>query len=216
MYSIAGWTLLLLTSHAPAQEDVIDPELRTVLQGADPNQELAVIVGFSEDVDVQDAATLAALNRVGVTDPAVLWIINSIAGKVAARAVEEVAELPGVVTVRPDENAVSPVGADREPPSPVRYARVTMVFLDGLTLSWKPAADNIGIAGYLLRAQEDGRGQRLIVVGDVGGTETTHTITGLKPGTGYRIWVQPYDAAGNRATISGIPPAYVVTPASGT
>ena len=106
---------------------------------------------------------------------------------------------------------VYPTGTDRLPPSPVRTPVATTITANGCTLTWQAATDNVGVAGYLIMAQEFGRGESLFMAGNTAGPGRTHTITTLKPGTGYRLWVAAYDAAGNRATISGVPPAVIVT-----
>lgn len=106
---------------------------------------------------------------------------------------------------------VEPAGTDRIPPSPVATPIATNVTVTGCTVTWKPATDNVGVAGYLILAQPFGRGERLSIVGETKAPTTTHTLTTLKPGTGHRLWVAAYDAAGNRAGISGVPPAVIKT-----
>jgi hypothetical protein len=106
---------------------------------------------------------------------------------------------------------VYPAGTDLLPPSVVRTLVASNITADGCTLTWEAAIDNVGVVGYLILAQRLGRGNSLFIAGNSAGPGTTHTITTLKPGTGYRLWVAPYDAAGNRATISGVPPAVIVT-----
>ena len=106
---------------------------------------------------------------------------------------------------------VHPAGTDLIPPSAVRTAVATNITANGCTLTWQAATDNVGVAGYLIMAQQLGRGESLFMAGDTAGPGTTHTITTLKPGTGYRLWVAAYDAAGNRATISGLTPVVIYT-----
>jgi hypothetical protein len=106
---------------------------------------------------------------------------------------------------------VHPAGTDRMPPSPVWSMEVTGITANGCTLSWQAATDNVGVAGYLILAQPAGRGESLLIAGNSPGPGTAHTVTTLKPGVGYRLWVAAYDAAGNRATISGVPPAVITT-----
>jgi chitodextrinase len=106
---------------------------------------------------------------------------------------------------------VYPAGTDRVPPSAERTLVATNITANGCTLTWEAATDNARVVGYLILAQRVGRGHSLFIAGDTAGPETTHTLTTLKPGTGYRLWVAPYDAAGNRATISGVPPEVIIT-----
>jgi hypothetical protein len=106
---------------------------------------------------------------------------------------------------------VYPAGTDLEPPSAVWYPTVSDITPNGATLSWTPANDNVGVAGYYVIAQRDGRGQGLFPAADTLDPETTVTLSSLAPSTGYRLWVAAYDAARNVAAISGLPPARVTT-----
>lgn len=114
-----------------------------------------------------------------------------------------------------DEHTVSfpvyPAGTDRQPPSPVRPPVATNVTHEGATLSWRPATDNVGVAGYRILAQPSQRGRGLRVVGTATEKQYEFTVKSLKPDTWYRFWVQAYDAAGNRAIVSGIPGLVVKT-----
>lgn len=106
---------------------------------------------------------------------------------------------------------VHPAEADFKPPSVVRNPVVTKITTIGGTLTWHPATDNVGVAGYYIKAQQNGRGHSSFIAGKSVGSRTTYTISNLKPGTGYRIWVVAYDAAGNVASSSGVPPAQITT-----
>ncbi|MCB0223882.1 MAG: fibronectin type III domain-containing protein [Anaerolineae bacterium] len=106
---------------------------------------------------------------------------------------------------------VHPAETDLEPPSVVRDPVVTKVTAVGGTLTWKPATDNVGVAGYLVKVQQSGRGHNSFIAGKSVGPKTTYTITNLKPGARYRIWVVAYDAAGNVASNSGVRPAQLKT-----
>ena len=106
---------------------------------------------------------------------------------------------------------VHPAGADLEPPDMVRPPSVANITTSGVTLTWQPATDNVGVAGYYIRAQQSGRGNSLRLVGQTAGPATSYTLNNLKPNTGYRIWVAAYDSAGNVGLISGVPPSYITT-----
>jgi chitodextrinase len=106
---------------------------------------------------------------------------------------------------------VHPAGTDLEPPSTARHLVAMNIVSNGATLSWDSATDNVGVVGYYIKAQQDGRGHSLFTAGKLVGPGTTYTMTRLKPGTGYRLWVAAYDAAGNVATISGVPPVHITT-----
>ncbi|MFD0331379.1 fibronectin type III domain-containing protein [Streptacidiphilus monticola] len=72
------------------------------------------------------------------------------------------------------------------------------------SLSWSPATDNVGVAGY--RVYRGGT--------QVGSTTgTSYTDTGLNPSTAYSYTVAAYDAAGNVSTPSA---AVTATTAAGT
>ncbi|RCG33217.1 endoglucanase [Sphaerisporangium album] len=73
-----------------------------------------------------------------------------------------------------------------------------------VTLSWKPATDNVAVTGYeLTRTGADGT-----VVTTTTATRTT--VTGLSPGRRYAFTVRGRDAAGNRGPASR--PATITTP----
>ncbi|MBW7883249.1 MAG: fibronectin type III domain-containing protein [Caldilineaceae bacterium] len=102
-------------------------------------------------------------------------------------------------------------GTDREAPSSIYDPLVSNITANGATISWQPATDNVGVIGYLVMAQKDGHGQSLFTAGDTSGPATIFTVTTLQAGTGYRLWISAYDAAGNRGSISGVPPAHITT-----
>jgi hypothetical protein len=109
---------------------------------------------------------------------------------------------------------VYPAGTDLEPPSPVWNPVATNITPNGCTLTWEPATDNVGVAGYSILAQKAVHGSSLFIAGDSVGPGTTYTVTSLEPNTGYRLWVAAYDAAGNVASISGVPAVPITTLAS--
>ena len=106
---------------------------------------------------------------------------------------------------------VHPIGTDLKAPEPVRVAVARDVSEDGMTLKWRPAGDNVAVVGYRILGQRYGRGNSLFLAGSSVGPKTTYSVTGLEAETRYRFWIQPYDAAGNLANISGIPPIMVTT-----
>lgn len=106
---------------------------------------------------------------------------------------------------------VHPIGTDLKVPESVRVAVTRDISEDGVTLKWRPAADNVAVVGYRILGQRFGRSNSLFLAGNSVGPTTTYSVTGLKAETRYRFWIQPYDAAGNLANISGIPPIMVTT-----
>ncbi|MEV4136081.1 fibronectin type III domain-containing protein [Dactylosporangium sp. NPDC049742] len=73
----------------------------------------------------------------------------------------------------------------------------------GVSLSWSPSTDNVGVTGY-----EVLRGSTLVGTP----TGTSFTDTGLTPSTVYTYTVKARDAAGNRSPASGA--VTVTTPAA--
>ena len=105
---------------------------------------------------------------------------------------------------------VYPAGADLLSPTGVLSSSITNITSTSASVSWNPATDNKGIAGYDIFAQSVGL--RAIPTGPlvkVGTTaDTTLTITTLAPGTMYAIYVQAFDAAGNTGATG---PSYIGT-----
>jgi hypothetical protein len=94
----------------------------------------------------------------------------------------------GVATVQVNVTPAPP--ADTTPPSapgPV----VAVPAGDHVTVSWTPASDDVGVAGY--RIFRDGDLARTT-------TETTWTDTAVTAGATYSYRVEAYDAAGNSAS----------------
>lgn len=102
-------------------------------------------------------------------------------------------------------------GTDLIAPGATPDVHCTNITTSGCELHWSDAADNVGIAGYIVKAQRMGHGNSVFTVGQTVGTPTAFTITSLQPDKNYRIWVAAYDAAGNVAHLSGIPPVTIRT-----
>ena len=85
-------------------------------------------------------------------------------------------------------------GADRSPPGrPVLSVGGTTQ--NSVTLSWTAVPDNVGVASHEVF---DATGTLLATVGNV----TSHTVTGLSPGTTSGYAVRALDAAGNAGALS--------------
>jgi hypothetical protein len=109
--------LLIFSTSAHAQTGVISPGLQAALRHATPDEELSVIVSFSDDVDVRDSEVQALVVSAGASDVVVLWIINSISGTLPAAAASGLADLPVVLNIRLDATVsvslpASSTGAD--------------------------------------------------------------------------------------------------------
>jgi hypothetical protein len=79
---------------------------------------------------------------------------------------------------------------DDEPPTGPESLAATAVSSTRIELTWPPASDNVGIAGYEVR--RDGT-----VIASLGGAVNSRSDTGLSPSTDYAYEVMAFDAAGN-------------------
>lgn len=107
--------------------------------------------------------------------------------------------------------AVAASGADLTPPGPVGNLTATAVTTQGATLTWTPAVDNVGVAGYSIYGQRDGSGQPSFLVGQTAASATTYTVTTLTPTTAYQLWVIAFDLAGNAALLTDSVPVSIMT-----
>ncbi|MEI6093360.1 MAG: hypothetical protein WCQ47_06725 [bacterium] len=101
-----------------------------------------------------------------------------------------------------------PYGADITPPKAPSNLVATDVSTQGVTLSWDPATDNIGVTGSLLyRVGYPDATHMNPVVRNITGT-TTRTVARpgylFESGKTYILSVVPYDAAGNRGDTADI------------
>ncbi|WP_431901799.1 YbhB/YbcL family Raf kinase inhibitor-like protein [Nonomuraea sp. bgisy101] len=98
------------------------------------------------------------------------------------------------------------VPSDPEPPTPPGNPRVVgEVRPTAVDLAWDASTDNVGVSSYVVYNGGN-------VLKTVGGNQTTATITGLTPNTGYVLSVLAYDAAGNASQGSANVP--ITTPPS--
>ncbi|MEU7004232.1 YbhB/YbcL family Raf kinase inhibitor-like protein [Nonomuraea sp. NPDC046570] len=98
------------------------------------------------------------------------------------------------------------VPPDPEPPTPPGNLRVVgEVRPTAVDLAWDASTDNVGVSSYVIYNGGN-------VLKTVGGNQTTATITGLTPNTGYVLSVLAYDAAGNASQGSNNVP--ITTPPS--
>jgi hypothetical protein len=101
-----------------------------------------------------------------------------------------------------------PAGSDLLVPTNVpTYQSLTNITQTGASFTWIAANDNKGVVGYNIYAQTPPTncargagcsGGPVVKVG-VAGPDASYTITGLQPATGYAIYFQAFDAAGNVA-----------------
>jgi probable HAF family extracellular repeat protein len=94
---------------------------------------------------------------------------------------------------------VYPAGTDFIPPAPVALLVANPVSWDSCTLTWTPAADNIGVANYLIQATHFGGPDQpnQVIVTNASGGVTSLVLTGLNPSFGYTISITPSDVSGN-------------------
>ena len=79
---------------------------------------------------------------------------------------------------------------DGEPPTVPTDLSVTSATQTSVSISWSASSDDVGVAGYHVRAEG------LLVSADA---TTSSTVSGLACGTTYTITVDAFDAAGNRS-----------------
>ncbi|MEV4895316.1 condensation domain-containing protein, partial [Nonomuraea sp. NPDC055795] len=88
------------------------------------------------------------------------------------------------------------VPPDPEPPTAPGNLRVVgEVRPSAVDLAWDASTDNVGVSSYVIYNGGN-------VIKTVGGNQTTATVTGLTPNTGYVLSVLAYDAAGNGSPAS--------------
>ncbi|HEY6962926.1 MAG TPA: Ig-like domain-containing protein [Gaiellaceae bacterium] len=101
--------------------------------------------------------------------------------------------------VAPDQGAVelasAVAAADTAPPTPPTGLSASAVTSTGLTLSWQPASDDVGVAGYAVAVSSAAAGTT---------ASTTYAVGGLSCGTTYSLTVVAYDAAGNRSAPASV------------
>jgi Fibronectin type III domain len=86
-------------------------------------------------------------------------------------------------------------GGDSAPPTPPSNVTPSSITGTGLTLSWSPSTDNVGVAGYRVYVGSSQVGSP---------TGTSQDIAGLTCGTNYTLGVEAFDAAGNVSTRSTV------------
>ena len=90
--------------------------------------------------------------------------------------------------------ATTPLANDSTPPTATTAPNITAVTSNSVTLSWKAATDNVGVAGYTV----DRNGSPIATVSTTGYTDSS-----LTKGAKYCYTVQAFDAAGNVSAASG-------------
>ena len=98
--------------------------------------------------------------------------------------------------------AQEPEEPDKEAPTKPTDVKVDAKTKDSITISWTASTDNVSVKGYKILV--DGMEKANVTEG------TTCTITGLEPGTEYKIVVIAYDAMNSTApsdvlTVSTLP-----------
>jgi len=152
------------------------------------------------------AAGMPATVTIVVTAPVIAGPITNTAAIMAATLDLNVDNNRAVAVI-----AVAASGADLIRPGPVGNLTATAVTTQGATLTWTPAMDNVGVAGYSIYGQRDGSGQLPFLVGLVDATVTTYTVATLAPDTGYQLWVTAFDLAGNAALLTDSVPVSITT-----
>ncbi|WP_345460319.1 fibronectin type III domain-containing protein [Actinoallomurus oryzae] len=104
----------------------------------------------------------------------------------------------GNSTPGPDADARTTGSPDRTPPrvptaSDALKVDAASVGTTWGRVDWTPADDDHGVGHYVVLLNGD-------AAGTVAGTDTSYTLTGLKPGTTYQVGLRAVDAGGNAAT----------------
>jgi chitodextrinase len=99
-----------------------------------------------------------------------------------------------LMTVVSASSLLSAQARDRTPPTTPTNLAVTATTTSSVSLSWGPSTDNSGKFNYYI----SGAGPAVIVPQTV----TSHTITGLLPGTTYTFKVAARDLSGNNSKSS--------------
>jgi chitodextrinase len=95
-------------------------------------------------------------------------------------------------------------GSDTQPPTVPTGLSANVVSASQINLSWTPASDNVGVAGYKIYR---GGGQIAAVT-----SGTSYQDTGLSPATAYTYTVSAFDAAGNASNQSSAASATTKAP----
>ena len=85
-------------------------------------------------------------------------------------------------------------GGDVTPPAAPQNVAASNVGANGLTLSWSPSSDNVGVVGYTVFRRQGTSGAFTSIGTPTG---TSFAVTGLTASTTYQFYVVARDAAGN-------------------
>jgi chitodextrinase len=104
-------------------------------------------------------------------------------------------------TVFVDGLSITP--AETEAPTAITDLTASNITETGVTLSWSPSSDNIGVTNYEIF--QDG-----VSIGNAG-TATSFDVTGLIPGSNYQFAVIAQDEALNDSEVSNIVPVLTLS-----
>lgn len=104
----------------------------------------------------------------------------------------------GPVSATVSATTLSP---DTTPPTSPGNLKASNITKSSVTLSWTASTDNVGVVGYRVYQVTTSRKSSYSTL-IASTTNTSYTVTGLSPGTGYSYYVVAYDAAGNQSTPS--------------
>ncbi|MFI6396283.1 YbhB/YbcL family Raf kinase inhibitor-like protein [Nonomuraea sp. NPDC050540] len=124
------------------------------------------------------------------------WVEKSVTASLIAGA-NKIRATATTVNGGPNLDRISTtVPPDPEPPTAPGNLRVVgEVRPSAVDLAWDASTDNVGVSSYVIYNGGN-------VIKTVGGNQTTATVTGLTPNTGYVLSVLAYDAAGNGSPAS--------------
>ncbi|MEZ4658887.1 MAG: hypothetical protein R2911_15070 [Caldilineaceae bacterium] len=75
-------------------------------------------------------------------------------------------------------------------------------------MNWAPATDNVGVTNITFGCK---RWPQRNTSSRLAPPALSFTVDALEPGTGYRLWVAAFDAAGNESALSELTPVHVTT-----
>lgn len=207
--------LLIAAGPSLSAAKIISPELKTALDSATPGEAFAVIITFTEQVDVKtfkdkakdqrrtrlikalkdlsnssQTAVKELLKQAGIKKVETLWIINGLAAKLPPEVIFELARLPEIAEIRMDGKIKAPAPA----------ADTGQAFEWNLVMVGAPELWELGY-----------RGAGVVVASMDTGVDVNHPDLSDKWRGGVNSWFDPngehgvpYDATGHGTQTMGL------------
>ena len=195
----AAMAAFLIGWNAEAMAQVVEPSLQQAVTASDPDELLPVIVTLSQGADLRTLISpdmtqkerhdrvvaelrnraasslpslVSSMQALGATGIKQLWIINSVAARIPARSVDDLALLPGVQSVRLDATVQGPTPQSGTAATP--EWNITQI-----------RAPEIWSLGYL--------GQGVVVASLDTGVDVDHPDLAPRWRGGSNSWFDPYE-----------------------